>query len=53
MSKGSNKNDAVMEQYMQSALLKIKNLESQNRDLKDELSRAKDVASKTANRFGR
>ena len=53
MSKGSNKNDAVFEQYMQSALVKIKNLEGQNRDLKDELSRAKDVASKTANRFGR
>ncbi len=53
MSKGTNKNDAVMEQYMQSALVKIKQLENDNRDLKDQLNKAKDVASKTANRFGR
>jgi hypothetical protein len=53
MSKGTNKNDAVMEQYMQSALVKIKQLENDNRDLKEQLNRAKDVASKTANRFGR
>jgi hypothetical protein len=26
MTKGSNKNDAVVEQYMQQALVKIKNL---------------------------
>lgn len=30
-----------MEQYMQKAMQKIKDLEGQNRDLKDELGRAK------------
>jgi hypothetical protein len=53
MSKGTNKNDAVIEQYMQSALVKIKQLENDNRDLKDQLNKAKDVASKTANKFGK
>ena len=53
MSKGANKNDAVIEQYMQSALVKIKNLESQNHELREELNKAKNVMNKTANRFGR
>lgn len=48
MNKGNNKNDAALEQYLQNAMVKIKNLEGQNRDLKEELGRAKDVMNKTS-----
>lgn len=53
MTKGTSKNDAAMEQFMQSALIKIKVLEGKNGDLRDELSRAKDAMGKTVNRLGK
>jgi len=35
MTKGTIKNDALLEQHLQTAMVKIKALEGQNRDLKD------------------
>jgi predicted nucleic acid-binding Zn-ribbon protein len=53
LTKGTSKNDAALEQYLQQAMVKIKNLEGQNKDLKEELSRAKDAMGKTANKWGK